>query len=163
MKYFLISVIKMVVFSGKKNTKETALLPDTYATTTYYVYLQGNLNVGIGNNGPVDTTFTFSENLLESSKTDSYVVLKKITYNTLSSATVDNRSGFLSFANNSSGDVKSDYVGNFLYSNNTQAPLIGNADSLSLSTFSGNEIVFHRHNITNADKVIHNYLINMIE
>lgn len=153
MRYFIISVFVLLLVScKKKKTQEPEVLPDTYVDPTYYGLLESDLNINVGNNGPVDTTFRFEARLWEKFGNDyQYLGFKSFSYNNIDPLTVDNSNSFLRLANQSNWTLQSTQTGNFAYFNGASTPLISNAAGLIPSTFSGSEINIDLHDITNAD------------
>lgn len=157
MKYSIITVAFAFVFLACKKTEtlKPEVLPDTYVDPTYTGKLESNLSIGVGSNGPVDSVFSFSSGLWEQSGDPApFVGFGRVIYNGRTSSTVDNGVKFLDFANRSSWDIQSTYIGNFTHIDNTIIPLIGNAAGLIPSSFSGGSLTINLQNVSNADQIV---------
>jgi hypothetical protein len=165
MKYLIIAVFVVSFAACKKTEKlKPEVLPDTYVDPTYFGIFESALNIGVGSNGPVDSTFKFNASLWEKSADPApYIAFDKISYNGNIMGSVDNGVKFLKFANESNWDIQSAQIGNFTYSNNAPAPLIGNAAGLIPPTFSGSALAINLQNISNADEVVVSSLYDVMD
>ncbi len=155
MKYFIIAVFIVSFVACKKTEKlKPEVLPDTYVDPSYIGRMESHLNIGVGSNGPVDSTFRFNSALWENGANAPVVGFKKVIYNGYVANTIDQGVRFLDFANHSNWNLQSSYIGNFTHTDNSPTPLIGNVTGLVPPTFSGGELNLDLQNISNADQIL---------